>query len=63
MTVKQALEHLLESQPFLEGVKTDPVLRTFRSRYFKRSKKGLGMEWTINMLEKFGYTVEVKKKR
>lgn len=60
MTIEKALQTLLESEQFKLDARQDSNLRVFQSRQRKgQIKTGAAVE----MLIRYGYTVDVKKGR
>lgn len=60
MTVKQAIQKLLESDNFNEDARTDARLRVFRQRFNAgQIKNGAA----INLLQLYGYKIEITESK
>ena len=60
MTIEQAVEKLLNSQEFKDAANKDSNLRVAAMRL---KKEGVKYGKAIDLLLKFGYKVEAKKKK
>jgi len=60
MTIEKAVEDLLNSEEFKADARQDAKLRVFIGRYRKGT---VGNGAAIELLLRYGYTIEVKKKR
>ena len=58
MTIEQAISELMGSEAYLTASRHDAALRVYLGRYRQGTLKNAS---AIELLEKFGYTIEVKK--
>lgn len=58
MTIQEAVDDLLKSEEFKVAAKNDAKLRVYAGRI---RKEGAKTSAAIDLLQQFGYTVEIKK--